>query len=38
VLVCERHVWQGKRQENKESSATAALALLQRHLRRVRGD
>jgi nicotinamide-nucleotide amidase len=38
VLVCERHVWQGKRQENKESSATAALALLQRHLRSVRGD
>ncbi len=36
VLTCERHLWQGKREENKESSATAALSLLERHLRRTR--
>ncbi len=36
VLTCERHLWQGKREENKESSATAALSLLLRHLRRTR--
>jgi PncC family amidohydrolase len=33
VLICERHLWQGERQENKESSATAALSLLLRHLK-----
>ncbi len=32
VLICERHVWQGGREENKESSATAALSLLRRWL------
>ncbi len=36
VLICERHLWQGKREENKESSATAALSLLERHLRGTR--
>ena len=34
VLICERHLWRGDRQQNKESSAEAALALLLRHLRR----
>jgi PncC family amidohydrolase len=33
VLTCERHLWQGDRQQNKDSSATAALSLLVRHLR-----
>ncbi|UCH87313.1 MAG: nicotinamide-nucleotide amidohydrolase family protein [Dehalococcoidia bacterium] len=33
VLTCERHLWQGKREENKDSSATAALSLLYRHLK-----
>jgi len=33
ALICERHLWQGKRQENKDSSATAALSLLLRHLK-----
>jgi PncC family amidohydrolase len=33
VLICERHLWRGNRQENKDSSATAALALLMRHLK-----
>ncbi len=33
VLICERHVWQGERQQNKESSAEAALSLLLRHLK-----
>jgi len=32
VLVCERHLWRGKRQQNKESSAKAALSLLHRYL------
>lgn len=36
VLTCERHLWQGKREENKESSATAALSLLLRHLQSAR--
>jgi PncC family amidohydrolase len=30
--TCERHLWRGGRQANKESSAEAALALLRRHL------
>ncbi len=33
VSVCERHLWQGDRQANKESSATAALSLLRRYLK-----
>jgi PncC family amidohydrolase len=33
VLICERHLWRGERAENKDSSATAALSLLLRHLR-----
>jgi PncC family amidohydrolase len=33
VLTCERHLWRGNRQQNKESSATAALALLLHHLK-----
>jgi PncC family amidohydrolase len=33
VLICERHVWQGDRRQNKESSAEAALSLLLRHLK-----
>jgi nicotinamide-nucleotide amidase len=32
VSICERHVWQGDRQANKEASATAALSLLRRYL------
>jgi hypothetical protein len=36
VLICERHLWRGKRQQNKDSSAMAALSLLQRHLRRAK--
>jgi PncC family amidohydrolase len=36
VLICERHLWRGKRQQNKDSSAMAALYLLQRHLRRTK--
>lgn len=30
--ICERHLWRGERQANKESSAEAALALLRRYL------
>jgi PncC family amidohydrolase len=30
--TCERHLWQGEREANKESSAEAALALLRRYL------
>jgi len=30
--TCERHLWRGERQANKESSAEAALALLHRYL------
>ncbi len=33
VLICERHLWRGRRQQNKDSSAMAALSLLHRHLR-----
>ena len=33
VLICERHLWRGKRQQNKDSSAMAALSLLHRHLK-----
>ena len=33
VLICERHLWRGRRQQNNERSATAALSLLLRHLR-----
>jgi PncC family amidohydrolase len=36
VLICERHLWRGKRQQNKDSSAMAALSLLQRYLKRAR--
>jgi PncC family amidohydrolase len=36
VLICERHLWRGGRRENKDSSATAALSLLLRHLRAAR--
>jgi nicotinamide-nucleotide amidase len=32
VARCERHVWQGDRERNKEQSATAALEMLRRHL------
>ena len=34
VLISERHLWQGDRQQNKESSAEAALSLLLRYLKR----
>jgi PncC family amidohydrolase len=33
VLICERHLWRGRRQQNKDSSAMAALSLLLRYLR-----
>jgi PncC family amidohydrolase len=33
VLICERHLWRGRRQQNKDSSAMAALSLLHRHLK-----
>ena len=33
VLICERHLWRGKRQQNKDSSAMAALSLLERYLK-----
>jgi PncC family amidohydrolase len=36
VFICERHLWRGERAENKDSSATAALSLLLRHLRAAR--
>jgi nicotinamide-nucleotide amidase len=36
VLICEKHLWRGDRAENKDSSATAALSLLLRHLQAAR--
>jgi nicotinamide-nucleotide amidase len=32
VAECERHVWEGDREQNKQRSATAALEMLRRHL------
>jgi len=33
VLICERHLWRGRRRQNKDSSAMAALSLLERYLK-----
>ena len=38
VSICERHVWQGDRQTNKEAPATAALSLLRRYLEGIEGQ
>jgi nicotinamide-nucleotide amidase len=32
VAQCERHIWEGDREGNKERSATAALEMLRRHI------
>ncbi len=37
VSICERHLWQGDRNANKEASATAALSLLHRYLEGLEG-
>jgi PncC family amidohydrolase len=34
VEICEKHIWQGDRSQNKEQSAEAALDLLLRYLKR----